>query len=271
MRLRTPPLLPLLAGSGLAVAALAAGSWIAWHSLLPSPLKSPAAAPLHPPRVPPEEEDEPEGDLRFLQKEIDLGLITERTSRDVELENGGGQPVHILNVTATCNCTASKPDRTTLLPGEKGKITVTMNPHVEFRAQRVVEVTVEYEGASRGKARLRVHAWFRPEVEYPRQITIQAAPGEKETGKFVLIDNRSPGLRLKEVVTSSPDLRVEAEAREYQDGRDYVLTYTYDPGRRAPGSYTEDITLNTNDPAYPTITVWATIVVADRTRRAPDR
>ena len=61
-------------------------------------------------------------------------------------------------------------------------------------------------------------------------------------------------------------LGVEAQAREYADGRDYVLRCYYDPGRRAPGAYTETIRLSTTDPAYETITVRAMIVVAGRAR-----
>jgi hypothetical protein len=259
----------VLAGSALAVPAILAGSWTLWRDSRPTPSQAPVVPLLAPP-APPEDENAPEGDLRFLQKEVEFGLITERTSRDVELENRGERPVHILGVTASCHCTASQADRTTLQPGEKGKITVTLDPRTEFGIQRTSVVAVEYEGASRQQARLRVHAWFRPQVEYPGQITIQAVAGETETGKFVLTDNRSPGLRLKEVTTSLPDLRVEAEAVEHEDGRDYVLRYSYAPGRRAPGTYTESIRLRTTDPAYETITVRATIEVTNRIRVAPE-
>jgi hypothetical protein len=266
MRWRRPRLLLVLAGSALAVLlGILAGSRAVWRASRPAP-----GRPFYAQPVPPEGEDATEGDLRFPQKEVDFGLVKEPTSRDVELENRGEQALHILGVSASCHCTASQPDRATLRPGEKGKITVTMDPRNEWGVQRVSVVVVEYEGASRHQARLTVQARFRPDVEYPEQITIQGVAGEPATGEFILTDYRQQWLRIKEITTSSPDLRVEAESAKYMDGREYFLKYSYATGRRGPGTYTESVTLRTTDRDYETIKVKATIEVINRIRVAPE-
>jgi Protein of unknown function (DUF1573) len=265
---RSPRLLVVLAGSALGVVLLLAGSWALWGHSRPTPRPAPAVPPYAQATF--EDEDLPEGDLRFLPREVDFGLIKEPTSREVELENRGEQPVRILGVTTSCHCTASQPDRTTLQPGERGKLTVTMDPRTEFGIRRATAVTVDYEGASRQRARLTVRAQFRPDVEYPQQLIIPAIAGELATGKFVLTDNRKQWLEIKDITTSSPDLRAVAEVVNYEDGRDYVVKCSYATGQRAPGTYTESISLHTTDRDYETITVKATIEVSNRIRVAPE-
>lgn len=77
--------------------------------------------------------DEPRGaDIEFTTKLIDLGtLSTEDDEQVVRLAftNTGDLPLVITEVRTSCSCTTVEYDRRSrVMPGERGTITVRMNP-----------------------------------------------------------------------------------------------------------------------------------------------
>ncbi|OGU53926.1 MAG: hypothetical protein A2V66_16955 [Ignavibacteria bacterium RBG_13_36_8] len=63
------------------------------------------------------------------QSLYDFGKIKagEKVSRDFVVQNKGGDTLIIKNVRASCGCTAVKPEKSNLLPGESTKINVIFN------------------------------------------------------------------------------------------------------------------------------------------------
>jgi uncharacterized cupredoxin-like copper-binding protein len=67
--------------------------------------------------------------LTLSQSSYDFGTISEGelVKTDFTFTNTGKSPLNIRKTKANCGCTVSKPDKTTLAPGESSKITVTFN------------------------------------------------------------------------------------------------------------------------------------------------
>ena len=76
--------------------------------------------------------DEPQGaDVEFATKIIDLGTLTTEDDPQVvrlTFTNTGDIPLVVTEVRTSCSCTTVQHDRRRVLPGERGTITVTMNP-----------------------------------------------------------------------------------------------------------------------------------------------
>ena len=76
--------------------------------------------------------DEPQGaDIEFATKIIDLGTLTTEDDPQVvrlTFTNTGDIPLVVTEVRTSCSCTTVQHDRRRVLPGERGTITVTMNP-----------------------------------------------------------------------------------------------------------------------------------------------
>ena len=77
--------------------------------------------------------DEPQGaDIEFATKLIDLGTLS--TEDDVQVvrlafTNTGDLPLVVTEVRTSCSCTTVEYDRRSrVMPGERGTITVRMNP-----------------------------------------------------------------------------------------------------------------------------------------------
>jgi hypothetical protein len=253
----------VVAGSVLAVLVLAGASWLLWPGSRPTTSE-------RVPTVPPEEPELTEGDLRFPEKEVDFGLIKDVVRREVEFENRGERVIHIREVKTSCKCTASQPDRTTFQPGEKGRLTVTIDPRGEWIVQRTAVVIVEYEDTSRHEARLRVHVRYRPDLELPERVTIRSVAGQPASAEVLITDNREQPLRITEVTTSAPDLHAAVERAPTATGAEYFLKTSYPGGNRAPGRYAESITVHTTDRAHDPISVPATLEIVKRIQVAPE-
>jgi hypothetical protein len=266
MRFVRPLLLLALAGLVLSAVFVTVVQSLLWWA----PGAGPGSAAPPAPMVEPAKPIANDGDLRFLQEEIDFGLIKGPIRRDVEIENRGPHVVRILGVKSSCGCTVTEPDRKTVPPGEKGRITLAMDPRSEWALGRVVTVSVDYEDTARHEAQLTVHVRYRPDVEIPESIDIRSVAAQSAVGGGILRDHRRQPLSLTELTTSAPDLQVEALADKFGEGRQYYLSVTYSGGKRPPGHYTESLTLHTTDSAYKTIEVKVGLQIVKRIQVAPE-
>lgn len=75
---------------------------------------------------------EPEGAKIALSTQlIDLGELSQKAPKqrvDVEYTNLGDLPLVVLEVRTSCNCTTTRYERKKVMPGEKGIITIEMEP-----------------------------------------------------------------------------------------------------------------------------------------------
>ena len=90
-----------------------------------------------------------QGVMKFEKETHDFGTIEEGSiaSYDFEFTNKGNQPIIINSVTASCGCTTPFYTREPIMPGKKGKITVSFNsngrPNAFNKAVTIKSNTVE--------------------------------------------------------------------------------------------------------------------------------
>lgn len=75
------------------------------------------------------EEELPKASIKWLANKHDFGDIQEgqKITFSYTYENTGKVPLILSNVNTTCGCTASEWSRDPLLPGQKGKVTITFD------------------------------------------------------------------------------------------------------------------------------------------------
>lgn len=75
---------------------------------------------------------EPEGAKMELSTQlIDLGTLSQKAEKqriEVEYRNVGDLPLVLLEVRTSCTCTTTRYERRKIMPGEKGTITIEMEP-----------------------------------------------------------------------------------------------------------------------------------------------
>lgn len=75
---------------------------------------------------------EPEGaKIALATQLIDLGELSQKAPKqrvDVEYTNMGDLPLVVLEVRTSCTCTTTRYERKKVMPGEKGIITIEMEP-----------------------------------------------------------------------------------------------------------------------------------------------
>lgn len=91
--------------------------------------------------------DNSRSDIELVNPEVDLGTVSLRQKRTVELciRNNGKNKRRIRNIIPSCNCLLVEDDPETILPGNVGTITVSFLSHNKGQVKREVQVSVEGE------------------------------------------------------------------------------------------------------------------------------
>jgi hypothetical protein len=68
-------------------------------------------------------------DIQFSETAFDFGEVKsgEKVHHNFKVSNNGKSPLVLRKVKASCGCTASQPDKTTILPGETASIAVSFD------------------------------------------------------------------------------------------------------------------------------------------------
>jgi hypothetical protein len=249
-----------------AACVLAAASGMIW-AFFPGGREAGVVPPSAPALIP----VDADGELSFAETDIDLGLINEPTKHDVEFTNRSDHVVRIGKIRTSCNCTTTQPDKQVLQPGEKGRVSLDVQPHTDHIGLSRHAITVEYEGAKSREARLEVHYLTKPDVVVPQEIAIRSAGGLETAASFTLVDYRDTPLKITTISASSPCLeaRVAEEPSSYLPGWQYRLQVSYSGSGRPPGDYSETVTLHTSDPEREAIVVHVPVHQVSRFRVAP--
>ncbi len=194
--------------------------------------------------------------LEVEPTQFDLGRMEQEQVRHltVTLRNTGQAPLRIEDVETSCGCTAAKPDRDELQPGESTRLQITFNSK-KFDGPQLKEVTIRtndpHNPAQKVEIRVDVHAPLhirpRPQMGFNR-----VGRGETPENTVVISTDDVPELEITPEkyrrdlfdVTISPASAQTPAARE--------VTVTLRPD--APiGMFRELITLRTNVPDAPTV------------------
>src|SRR5262245_3103488 len=101
----------------------------------------------------------------FDQREHDFGVVARGTDARYRLKitTRNAQAVHIADVTTTCGCTAARPEKETLAPGEAAWVEITMNT-IKFEGHKPSSVTVVFDRPARAEVRIPIQAFIRRDV-----------------------------------------------------------------------------------------------------------
>lgn len=77
------------------------------------------------------QEDTPSPDFEIKERMHDFGKVTKKKSHTFYITNTGNAPLVIKHVATGCGCTTTDYTKTPILPGKKGKITVSFNPETQ--------------------------------------------------------------------------------------------------------------------------------------------
>ncbi len=70
-------------------------------------------------------------DIEFSTKVVDLGVLSRDDDKQMvrlQFTNVGDLPLVVTEVRTSCSCTTVQHDRKKVLPGERGVLTITMDP-----------------------------------------------------------------------------------------------------------------------------------------------
>ncbi|MCI0456780.1 MAG: DUF1573 domain-containing protein [Gemmataceae bacterium] len=188
---------------------------------------------------------------------MDLGIIKEPTRHTFRFENRSSEPVRIIHIRSSCNCTTTEPEKKLLNPGESGRLTVSVNPRNEKVGKHVYVVDLEYQGTRPGQRRLSLRVQHRPDVTVPESLTIRSVAGRTTVADFALVDYRDRPLDIEGITTSSPDLRARVAERptQYLPGWRYRIEIAFTSNNLPPSTRQETVLLRTTDPDHRTISV----------------
>ena len=77
------------------------------------------------------QEDTPHPDFEIKERMHDFGKVNAKKSHTFYITNTGNAPLVIKHVATGCGCTTTDYTKSPILPGKKGKITVSFNPETQ--------------------------------------------------------------------------------------------------------------------------------------------
>jgi hypothetical protein len=188
------------------------------------------------------------------------------------ITNTGGDLLKISNVRASCGCTAAKPDKSELKPGEFTRIMVSFNSTGRSGVQqKYIYVTtndpdnheiklklagnVLAPGSSIGEEQL--PKIYLPEIQYDFG---NVKEGEVVSHIFKILNKGKATLNIKDIKTSCGCTAALINNNKIEPGNDGTIKVDFDSKNRQ-GKTSRTITVNSNDPEEPNkvITIYAEI------------
>ncbi|MGE5409575.1 MAG: DUF1573 domain-containing protein [Clostridiales bacterium] len=205
--------------------------------------------------------------ISVLQKDFDFGNIKQNVfvEHDFIVSNTGGDSLYIYNVSASCGCTAAKPEKDILKPGESTKINVKFN-------------TIGREGTQHKYVYVNSNDKENPEIRlaFTANVIRESFPklvisdtqhdfGTIEEGKVVdwTLNFKNDGkatLEIKEVKTDCGCTAAVISGKKIEPGKSGNLRIEFDSAHKS-GKITRNVTILSNDTDKPeqTIVIYADV------------
>jgi len=202
----------------------------------------------------------------------DFGTITqgEKVTHVFILTNNGGDLLTILNVQTSCGCTAAKPDKNELAPGESTNLKVTFNSTGRHGAQKK-NITIKSNDPDNPLMILKISGTIikpnNPEANVPVLYfsEIKHDFGIVKEGNIVeytfkFHNKGNETLKIKDIRTSCGCTAALVSSEKLEPGVVGTLKVELDTKNRS-GKMSRTITIQSNDPRDPTkiLTVYADI------------
>lgn len=210
----------------------------------------------------------------FKTLEFDFGNIEQGKVVDYNfiVTNTGGDLLKILNVRATCGCTAAKPEKSDLMPGESTQIFVSFNSTGRLGAQ-IKYVYVTTNDTSNREIRLKISgnvlaAGTPVDSEKLPKISFRESQhdfgivkeGSVVSYTFKFANKGKSFLKIKDIKTSCGCTAALISSKEIAPGNEGTLKVDLDTKNRQ-GRMSRTITVVSNDPEEPNkvLTIYAEV------------
>jgi len=207
---------------------------------------------------------------------FDFGKVIEGqiVKHNFEIQNTGNADLNVKNVSASCGCTAAKPEKSILKPGEKTNIDVSFNSANRLGEQeKYVYVISDDQQNPELKFLLKgividKSAESSQNVKAPKLVLLETQHdfGDVEEGKVVEtnIEFKNDGqavLNIVDVKTSCGCTAALLTTKSLKPGEKSSVRIDLDTSKRE-GKLTRTVTLFSNDPseANRTITIFVNII-----------
>jgi hypothetical protein len=196
--------------------------------------------------------------LSIIPRDINLGRIINQDSVKcrVGFENRGEQVVTITNITGSCACILSSPDKKTYKPKERGEIAVEVDLRRQPPGSHYYNVRIDYQeglvGHSTGVS-LRLEKMASLSI-IPRVIPLTVVEDKLGRASFRLLFGAQSNINIMRIETSSPSLRIVPVPNNNIPPDGFICKCyeaNCDSSALKLGSYDERITFITDDPAMP--------------------
>ena len=202
----------------------------------------------------------------------DFGTIEqgEKVTHVFVLTNNGGDLLTILNVQTSCGCTAAKPEKNELAPGESTNLKVTFNSTGRHGAQKK-NITIKSNDPENPLMILKISGTVvmskNPEAKVPVLYFSETKHdyGKVKEGNVVeyTFKFRNKGvatLKIKDVRTSCGCTAALVSSEKLEPGAEGTIKVELDTKNRS-GKMSRTITIQSNDPRDPTkiLTVYVDI------------
>ncbi len=195
----------------------------------------------------------------------------EPCSTEVAITNAGDAVLKILKVKSSCGCTALKPRKRELLPGESDTMVLTYNTK-KNKVQVSQTITLETNDPERPRVVIRVKGSVKKiyAVEPAERITfVKTERDSVQTQSVELHNNLDEAVELKlKPGDEAPPFEIKLEALEA--GRAYRLSATTKPPLKL-GANSMTVVLETGLEKFPTLTIPVSAYIAPRVYVQPAR
>lgn len=206
-------------------------------------------------------------------EEYNFGSVVQgdKVSHNFEIYNKGNAELRILNVRASCGCTAATPAKTNLPPGDSTELTVVFNSRGKMGTQnKIVYIktndpsnTVYNVKFSGNVVSDRSMLEANPKIYFP-EITHDF--GKVEKGKVVdysfrIVNNGNSVLNIKDIKTSCGCTAALVSSKSIKPGEDGTIKVELNT-KGHTGRMVRTVTIKSNDPKEPTstLTIFAEVV-----------
>jgi hypothetical protein len=180
---------------------------------------------------------------------FDFGTATEATmvNHTFKLKNVGKGRLVITNVKTSCGCTAAKPDKSNLGPGEETEIAVGFDTHFQ-KGHQVRTITVSTNDPNTPQTIMTIQGVVKQQVSAtPSDVAFGKVKQGTEVTKEVIISdltNRRDPFIVSDVTNSNPAIKVEKLNRP--DGKPGALLKVTLTKAMPAGSFDDTINMTTS-------------------------
>jgi hypothetical protein len=162
------------------------------------------------------------------------------------VKNVGAAPLEIKNVNSSCGCTAAKPSKTVLAPGEVSTIVASVDTRFE-QGHSLSVVTLTTNDPANPSLQLKIEGVIKPQVAaQPMDIDFGSIHHGSAAVREVVVSDMigGPGFALKSVKNESPYIKVTESART--DGKPGALLHVALSASMPPGPVSDTLRIETS-------------------------